>query len=94
MRGKKVKAIRKMQYKCDHHVNFNKTRSCATTLHYIRCEDCGAKLDRLRPLSATPDKAGGRWARRLPAAAKAKLAKAAQAAAMRSEIRKQAPNAT
>lgn len=51
MRGKKVKAIRKMQAQCDHVVDPQKTRDSASTAHWMVCEDCGVRLHRLRPLS-------------------------------------------
>lgn len=51
MRGKKVKANRKVQAQCDHVVDPRKTRSSAYQVHWMVCEDCGVRLDRLRPLS-------------------------------------------
>lgn len=78
MRGTKVKAILKMQSECDHHVNPQKTRNCMATVHWMTCEDCGARMDRLRPLSPKATRPGSRWFNRLPEKAKEQMAAAAR----------------
>lgn len=52
MNGKKVKKLRKMQAQCDHVVDPNKTRNSPYTQQWMRCEDCGVRLNRLQPMSA------------------------------------------
>lgn len=77
MRGTKVKAIRKMQAQCDHVVDPRKTRSSAHIVHWMTCEDCGVRLDRLRPMSK---EAAARYAEELRLAEEAILEKQRRAA--------------